>query len=99
PGSWFSKSKTGTWKTMPKARNPCGNPGSGLCRLSGMDRHAYPSDLSDAEFARLRPYLPEPKGCGRPWVHPRRAILDAIFYVVRTGCQWRALPRELWERS
>jgi putative transposase len=59
-----------------------------------MDRHAYPSDLSDAEFARLRPHLPEPKRCGRPWVHPRRAILDAIFYVVRTGCQWRALPRE-----
>jgi transposase len=50
-----------------------------------MDRHAYPSDLSDAEFARLRPHLPEPKRCGRPWVHPRRAILDAIFYVVRTG--------------
>ena len=35
-----------------------------------------------------------PKRCGRPWLHPRRAILDAIFYVVRTGCQWRALPRE-----
>jgi putative transposase len=59
-----------------------------------MDRHAYPSDLSDAEFARLSPYLPEPKRCGRPWLHPRRAILDAIFYVVRTGCQWRALPRD-----
>jgi len=59
-----------------------------------MDRYAYPSDLSDAEFAHLSPYLPEPKGCGRPWVHPRRAILDAIFSVVRTGCQWRALPRE-----
>jgi putative transposase len=59
-----------------------------------MDRHAYPSDLSDAEFVRLSPYLPEPKGRGRPWLHPRRTILDAIFYVVRTGCQWRALPRE-----
>ena len=59
-----------------------------------MDRHAYPSDLSDAEFACLEPYLPAPKRCGRPWLHPRRAILDAIFYLVRTGCQWRALPRE-----
>jgi hypothetical protein len=36
-----------------------------------MDRHAYPSDLSDAEFARLSPYLPAPKGFGRhePRVH------------------------------
>jgi putative transposase len=59
-----------------------------------MERHAYPSDLSDAEFACLEPYLPEPQPCGRPWLHPRRAILDAIFYLVRTGCQWRALPRE-----
>jgi putative transposase len=42
----------------------------------------------------LEPYLPEPKRCGRPWLHPRRIILDAIFYLVRTGCQWRALPRE-----
>jgi putative transposase len=59
-----------------------------------MERCAYPSDLSDAEFACLEPYLPAPKRCGRPWLHPRRAILDAIFYLVRTGCQWRALPRE-----
>jgi putative transposase len=59
-----------------------------------MECYAYPSDLSDAEFACLEPHLPGPKRCGRPWVHPRRAILDAIFYLVRTGCQWRALPRE-----
>jgi putative transposase len=59
-----------------------------------MERYGYPSDLSDAEFVSLSPHLPEPKRCGRPWIHPRRAILDAIFYVVRTGCQWRALPRE-----
>src|SRR5215207_9372620 len=59
-----------------------------------MDCHAYPSDLTDAEVARLSPYLPAPKRCGRPWRHPRRAILDAVFYVVRTGRRWRALPRE-----
>ena len=59
-----------------------------------MERYGYPSDLSDAEFVSLSPHLPEPKRCGRPWIHSRRAILDAIFYVVRTGCQWRALPRE-----
>ena len=59
-----------------------------------MLRHAYPTDLSDAEFACLAAYLPAPKERGRPWRHPRREILDAIFYVVRTGCQWRSLPHE-----
>jgi len=32
---------------------------------------------------------------GRPWQYPRRAILNAIFYVLRTGCQWRAMPHDL----
>jgi putative transposase len=59
-----------------------------------MPRCAYPTDLSDAEFACLEPHLPPPKGCGRPWKHPVREILDAVFYVVRTGCQWRCLPHE-----
>jgi putative transposase len=59
-----------------------------------MERGAYPTDLSDAEFDCLAPHLPTPKPCGRPWVHTRREILDAVFYVVRTGCQWRLLPHE-----
>lgn len=59
-----------------------------------MARAAYPNDLSDAEFVSLSPHLPPPKGRGRPWKHSVREILDAIFYVVRTGCQWRALPHE-----
>jgi putative transposase len=50
--------------------------------------------LSDAEFDCLAPHLPTPKPCGRPWVHTRRELLDAVFYVVRTGCQWRLLPHE-----
>ena len=54
----------------------------------------YPSDLSDAEFAALGPHLPAPAPTGRPWKHPLRAILDGIFYLTRTGCQWRCLPRE-----
>lgn len=55
----------------------------------------YPSDTSDAEWAILEPLVPPaksggPKG-GRPaW--PRRSIVDAILYVVRTGCSWRQLP-------
>ncbi|HEV8638566.1 MAG TPA: IS5 family transposase [Chloroflexota bacterium] len=59
-----------------------------------MGRRAYPTDLSDAEFDCLAPHLPTPKPCGRPWVHTRRELLDAVFYVVRTGCQWRLLPHE-----
>src|ERR687884_57029 len=52
---------------------------------------AYPSDLSDAEYAVLVPHLPGPAPSGRPWKHPVRAILDGIFYVIRTGCQWLSL--------
>lgn len=55
---------------------------------------AYPSALSDAEFAYLEPYLPPPSRLGRPRTHAVRTVLDAIFYVLRTGCQWRLLPRE-----
>lgn len=57
-------------------------------------RRSYPSDLSDGEFALLAPHQPEPSPCGRPRKHPLREILDAIFYAVRTGCQWRCLPQE-----
>ena len=54
----------------------------------------YASDLSDAEWAILEPLIPGPKPGGRPAKWPRRLILDGIFYVVRSGCQWRLLPRE-----
>jgi putative transposase len=57
-----------------------------------MARASYLSDLSDAEYAYLAPHLPPASRCGRPRVHPLRELLDAIFYLVRTGCQWRLLP-------
>jgi putative transposase len=59
-----------------------------------MERRAYPSDLSDAEYAVLEPHLPAPRPRGRPWRWPLRALLDGIFYIVRTGAQWRQLPYE-----
>ena len=59
-----------------------------------MERRAYPSDLSDAEYACLAAYLPSPQPRGRPWSWRLREILDGIFYVVRTGAQWRQLPYE-----
>src|SRR5687768_4601626 len=57
-------------------------------------RRAYQTDLSDAEWACIEPHLPAPKAPGRPRVHPLREILDAIFYIVRSGCAWRLLPHD-----
>ncbi len=59
-----------------------------------MNRCVYPTDLTDAEWAFIGPPLPVPGQAGRPRVHRRRAILNAIFYVVRSGCAWRLLPRD-----
>jgi putative transposase len=56
--------------------------------------NTYPTDLSDAEWERLDPLLPGPRTSGRPKTHTPRAILDAIFYVLRSGCPWRLLPRD-----
>jgi putative transposase len=52
----------------------------------------YPSNLSDAEWACLQRHLPSLSTRGRPHIHPLRRILEAIFYVVRSGCAWRYLP-------
>src|SRR5713101_3379596 len=52
----------------------------------------YPSDLTDAEWECVQRYLPTLSRRGRPRTHPLRSILDAIFYVLRTGCPWRYLP-------
>ncbi len=53
----------------------------------------YPSDLSDAEWRLLEPLFP-PCRRGRPPKWPRRLLADAIFYLLRSGCPWRMLPRE-----
>jgi putative transposase len=54
----------------------------------------YLTDLSDAEWSCLGFLLPPPRTGGRPKSHSPRAILDAIFYVLRSGCSWRLLPRD-----
>jgi putative transposase len=54
----------------------------------------YPSDLTDDQWAVLAPLIPPPKPGGRPRRLAMRAVLNAIFYVDRTGCQWRYLPKE-----
>jgi putative transposase len=57
-------------------------------------RKPYPTDLSDAEWNYIEPYMPAPKGHGRPRTHNLREILDAVFYVLKSGCQWRLLPHD-----
>ena len=57
-------------------------------------RSAYQTDLSDAEWSYIEPNIPTPKAPGRPRVHPLREILNAIFYIVRSGCAWRLLPHD-----
>ena len=57
-------------------------------------RKTYHTDLSDKEWARIEPHLPVPKAVGRPRVHPLREILNATFYVLRSGCAWRLLPHD-----
>ena len=58
-------------------------------------RPAYPSDLSDREWHVLETHVPALKAGGRPAAHSRREIVNTIFYVLRTGCQWRYLPHDL----
>ena len=65
-----------------------------LATLPNMESRRFPTDLSDAEWSLLEPHLPAPKRRGRPRVHSPRAVLNAVFYVSKTGCQWRMLPHE-----
>ena len=58
-------------------------------------RRAYPSDLSDAEWAVVEPHVPTVLSGGRPARWSRREIINGILYVVREGAHWRALPHDL----
>jgi transposase len=59
----------------------------------------YPSDLTDAEWALVEPMIPPAKRGGRPREVNLREILNAIFYVLSTGCQWPAMPKDLPPKS
>jgi putative transposase len=59
-----------------------------------MRRRSYPSDISDEEWSILEPLLPSEKLGGRPRTTDMREVINAIWYVLRTGCQWRMLPHE-----
>ena len=67
-------------------------------------RHAprgrrYPSDLTDAEWALIAPFIPPPRSGGRGRKTDMREVMNAILYVLATGCQWRALPKDFPPRS
>jgi putative transposase len=59
-----------------------------------MDTCLYASDLTDAEWVLLAPLVPRSHPAGRRQTYPLRRIVDAIFYLLRTGAQWRLLPHE-----
>lgn len=74
-------------RLVPEAAPPC--------------RRAYPSDLTDAQWALLEPLLRErePEGPGRPATVALREIVNALLYIKQTGCPWRYLPHDLPARS
>ncbi|WP_434094239.1 transposase [Nonomuraea wenchangensis] len=61
----------------------------------------YPSDLTNGQWELIEPLLPEPNAGARPEKHPRPEIVNAILYVVRSGCPWRYLPTDLppWQTA
>lgn len=62
-------------------------------------RKAYPTDLSDDQWAFLEPQIPAAKHGGRPREVNMREVINTILYLVRTGCQWDMLPHDLLPKS
>jgi putative transposase len=59
-----------------------------------MPNTSYDTDLTDTAWALVEPLLPAAKTGGRPRTTDTRAVLNGIFYLLRSGCQWRLLPHE-----
>ncbi len=59
-----------------------------------MTKQQYPTDLTDAQWQILKPFFRKKSNRGRKVVYERRLVVNAILYVVRTGCQWRMLPHD-----
>lgn len=58
------------------------------------DERGYSSDMTDAEWAVIEPFLPRPRRLGRPRTTDLRAVVNGILYIAMTGCQWRMLPKD-----
>lgn len=61
---------------------------------SNQPRKAYPTDLDDKQWQIISPLMPKAAKTGRPRLHSWREMLNAIFYVTKNGCMWRALPHD-----
>jgi transposase len=59
----------------------------------------YPSDLTDEEWALIRPLIPRAKRGGNKRTVSERELVDGLMYILSTGCQWRAIPKDLPARS
>jgi len=68
-------------------------------RQHSRDQLRYGSDLTDAEWEIIAPFMPPPAKTGRPREWTMREIVNAIFYVLRAGCTWRLLPKDFPPRS
>jgi transposase len=62
-------------------------------------KERYPSDLTDAEWGLIEPLIPGPRRGGRQRKTDMREVMNAVRYVLRTGCQWRQLPKDFPPRS
>lgn len=63
--------------------------------MAAKDEPRYPSDLSDAEWKWIRVHIPGPAKLGRPPRYAKREIINAIFYITRSGGGWRMMPKDL----
>ena len=63
------------------------------------DHLRYPSDLTDAEWALVEPFIPPPKPGGGKRKQQMRVVMNGVMYILSTGCQWRAIPKDLPPRS
>lgn len=59
----------------------------------------YPSDVTDEEWALIAPLIPPPKSGGNKRTRDMRDVVNGLMYVLSTGCQWRAIPKDLPPRS
>jgi putative transposase len=64
-----------------------------------MRMNHYPSDTTAAQWALIEPHIPPEPGGGRPRKTDMRDVLDAVLYILRTGCQWRYLPVDFPPKS
>jgi putative transposase len=65
-----------------------------VAKPGGRVRDSYPSDLTEAQWRIVEPLLPPAKAGGRPRTVDLQEVMNAIFYLTRSGCSWRMLPHE-----